>query len=69
MMMITLAAVDTQPLYQWIAQVAGSVAVWASTRAGRQEPSPDVEERIQELTLKVRHPWKHRAAKITGWMW
>lgn len=28
------------------------------------QPEPDVEQRIADLTLKVRHPWKARAQSV-----
>lgn len=55
--------IDSGGLYEWLAKLGSTVALWASMRAERAQPTP--EEAMADLTLRLRHPWKYRIARVT----
>lgn len=48
--------------YESLARLASAVALWASVKAEHRQPTP--EEAMEDLTLRLRHPWKYRLARV-----
>lgn len=63
MLPVIATVIDSSWIYETIAKVASAVALWASLRAERSQPTPD--EALRDLTLRLRHPWKYRAQQVT----
>jgi hypothetical protein len=62
-----MVMISVAPIGWWLASAfVGILALVGITkRQARYEPEPDVDQRIADLTQKVRHPWRHR---LPGWM-
>lgn len=48
----------------WIAQIATAISAWAAAHAKQPKRELDTEARIQDLTQKVRHPWRYRLQRV-----
>jgi hypothetical protein len=62
-------------MLMWTFSPIGSLAAFAvvllaSVGFTRREdrPEPDAEQRIADLTLKVRHPLRYRVQAVSRWM-
>ncbi len=63
MIAIVGSAFDASSFYETVARLAGAVAVWASLRAQKGQPSPD--QAYEDLKLRLRHPWQYRVSRVT----
>lgn len=48
----------------FISQIAAALSTWAASHAKPPAKALDTEARIQDLTQKVRHPWRYRLQRV-----
>lgn len=56
------------PVASVLAAVAALVSGLTLARKSHVQPPYDVEQRIADLTMKVRSPWKYRVSRVGRWM-